>query len=117
MGPILGDSSRPTTCHGSDVDEDIHNSTGRHIKQFVKTKDGNNIHIGLYNLNSKIEGEVVTNYGNKEQVLRNDEMTDNIGIDCKEAPHDGNVIIRGVATSNVGITSVNLRLKHCNRHQ
>ena len=66
MGPTLGGSSRPATCCGSDVDEDINNFIRRRIKRFVKTKVGNNIHIGLYNLNSKVEGEVVTNYGDEE---------------------------------------------------
>ena len=64
--PIFRGSFRPTISCGPDVDEDINNSTGRHIKQFVKTKVGNNIHIGLRNLNSEVEREVVTNYGNVE---------------------------------------------------
>jgi hypothetical protein len=65
-GPTLGGSSRPSTSPGPDVDEDINNSTGRRVKRFVKTKVGNNIHIGLRNLNSEVEGEVVTNYGDEE---------------------------------------------------
>jgi hypothetical protein len=32
MGPTLGGSSRPATSRGLDVDEDINNSMGRHIK-------------------------------------------------------------------------------------
>jgi hypothetical protein len=92
-------------------------STGRRVKQFVKTKVGNNIHIGLRNLNSEVEGEVVINYGDEEQVLGDDEMTDGVGIDREEAPCDGDVVMRGVATSNVGSTSVNLRPRRRNRHQ
>jgi hypothetical protein len=76
---------------------------------------GNNIQIGLRNLNSEVEGEVVTNYGNKEQVLGDDEMTD--GADREEAPCDGDVVMRGVVTSNVGSTSVNLRPRRRSRHQ
>jgi hypothetical protein len=116
-GPTLGGSSRPATSRGPDVDEDINNSTRRRIKRFVKTKVGNNIHIGLRNLNSEVEGEVVTNYGDEEQVLGDDEMTDSAGTDREEAPCDGDVVMRGVATSNVGSTSVNLRPKRRNRHQ
>jgi hypothetical protein len=116
-GPTLGGSSRPATSCGPDVDEDINNSTGRRVKRFVKTKVGNNIHIGLRNLNSEVEGEVVTNYGDKEQVLGNDEMTDGAGTDHEEAPCDGDVVMRGVATSNVGSISVNLRPRRRNRHQ
>jgi hypothetical protein len=116
-GPILGDSSRHATCRGPDVDEDINNSTGRRVKKFVKTKVGNNIHIGLHNLNSEVEGEVVTNYGDEEQVLGDDEMTDGTSTDREEAPCDGDVVMRGVATSNVGSTSVNLRPRRRNRHQ
>jgi hypothetical protein len=116
-GPTLGGSSRPATSRGPDVDEDINNSTGRRIKRFVKTKVGNNIHIGLRNLNSEVEGEVVTNYGDEEQVLGDDEMTDGAGTDREEAPCDGDVVMRGIATSNVGSTSVNLRPRRRNRHQ
>jgi hypothetical protein len=100
-----------------DVDEDINNSTGRRVKRFVKTKVGNNIHIGLCNLNSEVEREVVTNYGDEEQVLGDDEMTDGTGIDHEEAPCDGDVVMRGVATSNVGSTSVNLRPRRRNKNQ
>jgi hypothetical protein len=35
-------------------------------------------------------------------VLGDDEMTDNDGTDCEEAPCDGDVVIPGVVTSNVG---------------
>ena len=83
----------------------------------MKTKVGNNRHIGLYNLNSEVEGEVVTNYGDEEHVLGDDEMTDSVGIDREEAPCDGDVVMRGVVTSNVGSMSVNLRLTRHNRHQ
>jgi hypothetical protein len=116
-GPILGGSSRPTTSRGLDVDEDINNSTERRVKRFVTTKVGNNIQIGLRNLNFEVEGEVVTNYGDKEQVLGDDEMTDSAGTNREEAPCDGNVVMRGVVTSNVGSTSVNLRPRRRNRHQ
>jgi hypothetical protein len=63
---------------------------------------------------------VVTNYGDEEQVLGNDEMTDGAGTDREEAPCDGDVVMRGVVTSNVGSTSanqLNLRPRHRNRHQ
>jgi hypothetical protein len=60
---------------------------------------------------------VVTNYGDEEQVLGDNEMTDGASTDREEAPCDGDVIMRGVATSNVGSTSVNLRPRRRNRHQ
>jgi hypothetical protein len=116
-GPTLEGSSRPATSRGPDVDENINNSTGRRVKRFVKTKVGNNIHIGLRNLNSEVEGEVVTNYGDKEQVLGDNEMTDGASTDREEAPCDGDVVMQGVATTNVGSTSVNLRPRRRNRHQ
>ena len=116
-GPTLKGSSRPATCRGPDVDEDINNSTRRRVKRFVKTKVGNNIHISLCNLNSEVEREVVTNYGDEEQALGDNEMMDGAGTDREEAPYDGDVIMRGVATSNVGSTSVNLRPRCCSRHQ
>jgi hypothetical protein len=43
------------------------------------------------------------------QVLGNDEMMDGASIDREKAPYDGDVVIRGVITSNIGSTSVNLR--------
>ena len=115
--PTLRDSSRPATCCGPDVDEDINNSIRRRVKRFVKTKVGNNIHIGLRNLNLEIKGEVVINYGNEEQVLGDDEMIDGAGIDREEVPCDSNVIMQEVATSNVRNISVNLRPKRRTRHQ
>jgi hypothetical protein len=42
-GPTLGGSSRLATSRRLDVDEDINNSTGRRVKQFVTTMVGNNI--------------------------------------------------------------------------
>jgi hypothetical protein len=116
-GHTLGASSRPATSRGLDVDENINNSTGRCVKRFVKTKVGNNIHIGLRNLNSEVEGEVVTNYGDEEQVLGDDEITDGAGTDREQAPCDGDVVMQGVATSNVGSTSDTLRPRRRNRHQ
>ena len=50
-------------------------------------------------------------------MLGNNEMIDGAGIDREEAPCDGNVVMRGLATSNVGGTSVNLRPKRRSRHQ
>jgi hypothetical protein len=44
-------------------------------------------------------------------------MMDGVGTDREEAPCDGNVVMRGVVTSNVGSASVNLRPKRRNRHQ
>ena len=116
-GPTLGGSSRPATCRGPDVDEDINHSPRRRVKRFVRIRVGNNIHIGLRNLNSEVEGEVVTNYGDKEQVLGDDEMMDCASIDREEVPCDGNVVMRGVVTSNVGSTNVNLRPRRRNRYQ
>jgi hypothetical protein len=58
--PILEGSSRPTTSRGPDVDEDINNSMRRRVKRFVTTRVGNNIQIGLHNLNFEVEGKVVT---------------------------------------------------------
>ena len=68
-GPILGGSSwtpTSTASCGPNVDEDINNSMGRHVKWFVKTKVGNNIQISLCNLNSGVKGKVAINYGNKK---------------------------------------------------
>jgi hypothetical protein len=117
MGPTLRGSFRPPTSRGPDVDEDINTFTRRRVKQFVTTMVGNNIQIGLRNLNSEVEGEVVTNYGNEEHVLGDDEITDDAGTDREEAPCDGDVVMRGVVTSNVGSTSVNLRPRRRSRHQ
>jgi hypothetical protein len=112
IGPTFRGSSRTPTSiasRGPDVDEDINNSTGRRVKRFVKTKVGNNIQIILRMLNSEVKREVVMNYGEEEQVLGNDEMTDGASTDHEEAPCDGNVVMPCVVTSNVGTTSVNPR--------
>jgi hypothetical protein len=116
-GPTLRGSSRPATPRGPDVDEDINNSTGRRVKRFVTTMVGNNIQIDLRNLNSEVEGEVLTNYGDQEQVLGDNKMTDGAGTDREEAPCDGDVVMRGVVTSNVGRISINLRPKRRNMHK
>jgi hypothetical protein len=50
-------------------------------------------------------------------VLGDDEMTNGAGTDCEEAPCDGDVVMRGIATSNVGSTSINLRPRRRYRHQ
>jgi hypothetical protein len=50
-------------------------------------------------------------------VLGDDEMTDDAGTDCEEAPCDGDVVMRGIVTSNVGSTSVNLRLRRRSKLQ
>jgi hypothetical protein len=92
-GPTLGDSSRPPTSRGPDVDKDINNSTRRRIKQFVTTRVENNIQTVLHNLNSEVEREVVMNYGDEEQVLGDDEMMDGASTDCEEAPCDGDVVM------------------------
>jgi hypothetical protein len=60
---------------------------------------------------------VVTNYGDERQVLGDDEMMKGAGTDHEEAPCDGDVVMRGVVTSNVGSISVNLRPRRHNRHQ
>ena len=117
MGPTLGGSSRPATSHGPDVEEDINNSTRRRVRQFVKKKVGNNINIDFRNLNSKVEREVVINYGNEEQVFGDDKITDSASTDREEAPCDGDVVMQGVATSIVGSISINLRPRRRNRHQ
>jgi hypothetical protein len=117
-GPTRGGSSRiptSTTSRRPDVDEDNDNCNERRLKQFVKTKVGDNIQIGLRNLNSKVEGEVATNYGDEEQVLGDDEMTDGDGTDREETPCDGNVVMPGVVTSNIETPSVNLRPRRCSR--
>jgi hypothetical protein len=114
-GPTLEGSSGPRTSRGPDVDENINNSMGRRVKRFVTTRVGNDIQIGLRNLNSEVEGEVVTNYGDEEQVLGDDEMTDGAGTDHEEAPYDGDVVMQGVGTSNIGSTSINLRPRRRSR--
>jgi hypothetical protein len=50
-------------------------------------------------------------------VLGDDEMMKGAGTDHEEAPCDGDVVMRGVVTSNVGSISVNLRPRRHNRHQ
>jgi hypothetical protein len=116
-GPTLEDSCRPPTSRGPAVDEDINNSTGGRVKQFVTTMVGNSIQIGLRNLNSEVEREVVMNYGDEEQVLGDDEMTDGVNTDREEALCNGDVVVRGVVISNVKSTSVNMRPRRHNRHQ
>jgi hypothetical protein len=63
-----------------------------------ETLVGNNIQISLRNLNSKVEREVAMNYGNEEQVLGDDEMTNSAGTDREEAPCDGDVVTPSVVT-------------------
>ena len=55
------------------------------------------------------------NFGDGEQVLGDDEITKGGGIDCKEAPCDGDVVIPCVVTLNVGILSVNMRPRRPSR--
>jgi hypothetical protein len=50
-------------------------------------------------------------------VLRNDEMMNGAGTYREEAPYDGDVVMRGVVSSNVGSTSVNLRPRRRSRLQ
>jgi hypothetical protein len=71
--------------------------------------------IGLRNLNSEVEREVAMKYGNEKQVLGDDEVTDDDGTGHEKALCDGNVIMPGVVTSNVGIPTVNLRPRHRSR--
>jgi hypothetical protein len=109
---ILGGSSgTPTSTAfcGPDVDDNNNISKRRCLKQFVKTKIGDKVQIGLCNLTSKVEGEVSMNYSDDEQVLGDDEMTNSYGIDREEAPCDGDVVMPGVVTLNVSIPSVILR--------
>jgi hypothetical protein len=115
-GPTPGDSSRTPTStafRGPDADKDNGISKGRRLKWFVKTKVEDNIQIGFCNLNLEVEGEVAMNYGNEEQVLGDDEMTVSDGTHCREPPCDGDVIMPGVVTSNVGTPSINLKPRHC----
>jgi hypothetical protein len=44
-----------------DIDENSKNSKKRSVKQFVKTKIGNNVQYGLCNLASKIKRDVLIN--------------------------------------------------------
>jgi hypothetical protein len=55
------------------------------------------------------------NYGDEDQVLGNDEMTDGDGTDREEAPYYGDVVMLGVVTSNVGTSSINLRPRRRSR--
>jgi hypothetical protein len=70
-----GSSKTPTSIvfHGPDVDEHNDNYSGRRLNQFVKTKVGDNIQIGLCNLNLEVEGEVAMIYGDEEHVLGDNE--------------------------------------------
>jgi hypothetical protein len=68
-GLLRGGSSKTNTSAASrrpDVDENNDISKGKRLKRFVKTKIDNNVHIGLRNLTSEVEGEVALNYGNEE---------------------------------------------------
>jgi hypothetical protein len=96
------------------ADENNNISKGRRLKQLVKTKIRDNVQ-NLCNLTSEVEREVPMNFGDGEQVLGNDEITNSDGIDREEAPCDGDVIIPCIVTSNVGILSVNLRPRRYNR--
>jgi hypothetical protein len=90
---VFSRTNTSTVFCGPDVDENNDISKGRHLKRFVKTKIGDNVQIGLRNLSLEVEREVAMNYGNEEQVLGNDEMTDSDGTDHEEAPCDGNVVM------------------------
>ena len=48
-------------------------------------------------------------------MLGDNEMIDDIGTDLEEIPCDGDVVMPGIVTSNIGILSVNLGPRHCNR--
>ena len=50
-------------------------------------------------------------------MLGDNEMTDGASKNREEAPCDGDVVMRGVTTSNVGSTSINLRPRRRTRHQ
>jgi hypothetical protein len=55
------------------------------------------------------------NCGNEEHVLRDDEMTNTDGADHEEAPSDADVVMLGVVTSSVVLTSRchSRTSKHC----
>ena len=55
------------------------------------------------------------NYGDEDEVLGNDEIMDGDGTHYEEAPYDGDVVIPGVVTSNIGTPSINLRPRHRSR--
>jgi hypothetical protein len=55
------------------------------------------------------------NYGNEELVLGDNEMTDIDGTNHEDASCDGDVVMPGVVTLDVGIPSVVLRPRHHGR--
>jgi hypothetical protein len=55
------------------------------------------------------------NDGNEEQVLGEDKMNDSDGTYCEEAPCDGNVVMLGVVTFNVGTPGIVLRPRRHSR--
>jgi hypothetical protein len=119
-GPTQGGSSRTPTSTIScrqDVDENSNTSKRRHLKRFnfVKTKIGNNVQIGLCNLTSVVEGEVPVNYGHEKQVLGDNEITQSDGTNHEEAPCDGDVIMPSVVTLDVGTLCIILKFKQHNR--
>jgi hypothetical protein len=99
-----GSSITPTSTivHGPDVDENNNISMTQRVKRFVKTKVAGTIQIGLRNLSSEVEGEVLMNFGYEEQPLGDDEMMDSDGPDREEAPFDDDVVIASAATSTNG---------------
>jgi hypothetical protein len=108
---LIGSTER--SSDRADENNDI--SKGRCLKRLVKTKIRDNVQIGLSNLTSEVEGEVPMNFGDGEQVLGDNEITNSDGIDREEAPCDGDVVIPCVVTSNVGILSINLRPRRRSR--
>jgi hypothetical protein len=98
----------------SDVDDNSESFKRRCIKWFVKTKIGDIVKYGLCNLTSKVEVEVSMNYGNEEQVLKDDEMMNIDGTYHGEAACDGNVVMLNVNISDVFILGV-VRSSRCHR--
>jgi hypothetical protein len=93
---IPGDSSRTPIFNAlrePNVDDNNESSNRKHVGHFIKTKIGDNIQYSLRNLTLEVEGEVSMNYGNEEQVLGDDDMTNNDGTDHEEAPCNGNVVM------------------------
>lgn len=46
------------------------------------------------------------NYNSVEQVLEDNEMMDNNGTNCKEAPCDADIVMLDVVTPNIGIPNI-----------
>jgi hypothetical protein len=115
---IPGDSSRTPIFNAlrePNVDDNNESSNRKHVGHFIKTKIGDNIQYSLRNLTLEVEGEVSMNYGNEEQVLGDDEMTNINNKSHDEASCNADVVKLGVVTAEVVTSGVILRSRRYSR--